>query len=545
MFSLRVRVCANIDSFRTKSWDVFMAGKPKVFVRDATGLVREFGSWDSFAFNFGGIVTVVGLSTLFVSFNFLLGANILLSLLLLLPILLAYYVADTQLGLSMPRSGGDYVFVSRILHPALGLMASWMLVFLLILNPAIFSDLIVTGYIPGLLNALGMTQQTAMFSDTTVRFILDNIIIAASIFLVIIPVRHYSKMQTIFVGLAVIGSIIVPVAFVALGHEGFVAAFNAHSSVPYDAVISKAKSLGFTSYFSLTDTTLAIPGLAFFLVTNWPLAVGGELKNVKRSMPIGMVGAGMFAWIIFFVTAGLYYYVLGPDFAASVGYLVVNSPNDAPFGGTNLLTSILQYVYGLNWVTFLIAISLIAAAFIVIAQSILLSTRHLLAWAFDRVIPNKFASVSDSFGTPVFTTLVLWVVSELVLLVTLYQSSALGLYLNAGVGVPLGYAPALFAAMLFSRRQKSLFNSSPELTKKKIAGVYWVTILGAIGGIGFLAIVAFVLAFPQIGFPITPVNIGFMIGIYLLGFIVYYAGKAYRKSQGLDIELAFKELPPE
>jgi len=81
-------------------------GSPRVFVRDATGLVREFGSWDSFAFNFGGIVTVVGLSTLFVSFNVLTGANLLVALLLILPILIAYTVADTQLGIAMPRSGG-------------------------------------------------------------------------------------------------------------------------------------------------------------------------------------------------------------------------------------------------------------------------------------------------------------------------------------------------------------------------------------------------------------------------------------------------------
>jgi len=205
----------------------------------------------------------------------------------------------------------------------------------------------------------------------------------------------------------------------------------------------------------------------------------------------------------------------------------------------------LQYVYGLNWVTFLIAISLIAACFIVIAQSILLSTRHILAWAFDNVIPNKFASISDRWGTPVFTTLVLWLVSEIVLLVLLFQSTALGIWLNAAVGVPMGYAPALFAAMLFSRRRKDLFGSSPSITRYKIGGIYAITVLGAIAGIGFLAFVAFALVFPQIGYPATPSNIGFMILVYLFGLVVYYAGKYYRKSRGIDIELAFKQIPPE
>jgi amino acid transporter len=527
-----------------------MTSSPRVFIRDATGLVREFGSWDSFAFNFGGIVTVVGLSTLFVSFNVLTGANLLIALLLLLPILVAYFVADTQLGIAMPRSGGDYVYVSRILHPAIGLAASVMLVFLLILNPAIFSELIDTGYVPGLLSAFGYSAQAAMLSDTTVRLVLDNIIIAISIMLVIIPVRWYSKLQTVFVGLALIGSIVVPLALGALGHDGFVAAFNAQSSVSYTGVISKAQSLGYTPYFSWTDTVLTLPGLSFFLVTNWPCVVGGELKNARKSMTIGVVGAGLFAWFLFFITAALYNFVLGPDFAGSLAYLVQNSPSNAPFGGTNILTTILQYIYGTSTptgivVTVLIGASLIAACFIVIAQSILLSTRHIFAWGFDNVIPGKFATINERFGTPVFTTLVLWVVSEIVLWITIFQSSAISVLTNAGLAEAVGYGPALVAAMVFSRRRKDLFDRSPSTTRVKVAGTHLITILGAIGAIGFAAIVVFVAAFPIIGFPISLTNIIFLIAVFLFGAVLYYAARFYRKRQGIDIDMAFKQIPPE
>jgi amino acid transporter len=251
-----------------------MAQKLRVFVREATGLVREFGSWDSFGFNFGGNVVVVGESTLFVTVNYLLGANILASLLVVGPIILAYSIVYTQLGTAMPRSGSDYVYGSRILHPSIGMMGSWMLAFLLILNPAIFSDLITTGYVSGLLNALGMTAEAAWFSNVAVRLVIDSIIIAICVMFVIIPIRHYAKIQTIFIVIALIGAILVPVALLAIGHDGFVAALNARSPVSYDAVIAKAKSLGFTPYFSWTDTVLAIPGLGFYLITTWPCAVG-------------------------------------------------------------------------------------------------------------------------------------------------------------------------------------------------------------------------------------------------------------------------------
>ncbi len=519
--------------------------KPSAFVRDATGLVREFGAWDSFAFQFGGITTAVGISVMFVALNFLLGANIMISLLILLPVLVAYFVVDTQLGISMPRSGSDYIYTSRILHPALGMMAGWMLTFLLILNPAFLSDLAVTGYIPGLLTALGMGSQAAMFSDTTVRLVLDNVIIAFCTLLIVIPIRKYSKFQTLFIVLELAAAILIPIAFLAIGHDGFVSAINARSPVGYTGIISKAESLGYTPHFSWTDTILAIPSLSLFLITNWPCAVAGEIKNVKKSLTFGMMGAGLGSWLIFFITAGLYYAVLGPDFAGSIAYLAINSPSDSPFGSSNLLTTILQYVYGSNWVTFVITIGLIAAVIIVVAQSMLLSTRFIFAWSFDSVIPSKFATVSERFGTPLFSALAVWIISEVVLFIVIYASSALGILLNAAIGVLIGYSPALFAGMLFSRRRKEMFNQAPDITRRKIGGVNVITILGGFAGLGFLTFLAFTAAFPQIGYPITPYNVGFELLIFALGGVVYYIGKWYRAKQGVDIAMAFQQIPPE
>jgi hypothetical protein len=36
-----------------------------------------------------------------------------------------------------------------------------------------------------------------------------------------------------------------------------------------------------------------------------------------------------------------------------------------------------------------------------------------------------------------------------------------------------------------------------------------------------------------------------MIGYWILGILLYYLAKAYRKRQGIDIEAAFREIPPE
>jgi len=521
-----------------------MTKRPSVFVREATGLVRQFSGWDSFAVQFGGDVVVVALATLFVATTYLPGADLVVALLVLLPVLAFYFIAISQVGVAMPRSGGDYVFTSRALHPSLGMAEGWMSVFLLILNPAIFSGLIVTGFMPGLLTAIGMSAPTWL-ADLGVQFVLDNIIIAICFLLVIIPIGQFSKAQTVFILLSLLGAIVVPLALLALGHAGFVAAINARSPISYDSVISTAQSLGFKPEFSWINTILAVPGLCFYLLTLWPLNVGGEIKNVKRNIPIGLIGGTVVAWVLFFVTAVWYYDVLGRDFVSSIAFLATNSPESSPFGSNVLLTSVLQYVYGLSAPTVIIWIGLVAACFIVIAQSILMATRYVLAWAFDNIMPSKLASVSDRFGTPVSATLVLWVVSEIVLIVQLLWSSAIAVWLNAGIGVLLFILSTTIASMVFSRTRKDLLELSPSLTRYKVGGFYLITISGAISSVALVVFLGAVIAFPQVGYPVTPANVAFMILVYVLGAVVYYLAKYYRNTQGMDIALAFKQVPPE
>ena len=519
----------------------------KVFARDATGLVREFNAWDSFGFQYGGIVTVVGLSTLFITFAFLLGANILISLIILLPFLICYYIVESQLAAAMPRSGGDYVYASRILHPSLGMVSGWIQTFLLMLNPAIFSGLIIATYVPGLLSAIGYSSVASWFSGIPVQFVLDNVIIAVCVGLVVIRISQYAVVQRILLALAVLGSILVPLSLAWLGHSGFVSSFNSISPVSYNQVISNAQSAGFHSSFSWLDTILAIPGLGFFLITNWPVQVGGELRNPRKSISFGLFAGFFLAWAIFFITAVLYYNVLGTTFAGSIAFLSTSSSSATatPFGGTIVLTSIIQYIYGLNAVTFLIAISLIAACILVIAQSLLLSTRFVFAWAFDNVIPRRFADVSSSTGTPIFTAMVLWAVAEVALLVELFESSSVGVYLSAALGVVAFPIIGCVAAMLFPKLRKSMYDSAPQITKYKVGGVPLLIIAGVIGFIGFGLITVLTVAYPQAGSPVTASNASFMGGMFVLGALIYFISRAVRKRMGIDLSLSFKEIPPE
>ena len=98
----------------------------EVFARKASGLVREASLLDTFGIGFMNNTLGVGIWTmaswgLFISpqGNMMLG-SLLASLMCIFGIAFVWGF----LGGSMPRSGGDYIANSRIIHPAVGIAMS-------------------------------------------------------------------------------------------------------------------------------------------------------------------------------------------------------------------------------------------------------------------------------------------------------------------------------------------------------------------------------------------------------------------------------------
>ncbi len=103
---------------------------PGLYLRKATGLVREITMGQVIVFNM--LPAVPGLILAF-SLFWILGAfpgvNMILGMVITL--ILAVFIATAfgLLAVAMPRTGGDYILVSRTLHPALGLVSSISLAF--------------------------------------------------------------------------------------------------------------------------------------------------------------------------------------------------------------------------------------------------------------------------------------------------------------------------------------------------------------------------------------------------------------------------------
>ena len=97
-----------------------------LFVRNATGLVRGMSQRASIALNFiPGHPTQTLSAVLFYFLTVFAGANMYLALLLVVPMTLSFSYAFGLLTQMIPRSGGDYMLVSRVIHPLVGVISSF------------------------------------------------------------------------------------------------------------------------------------------------------------------------------------------------------------------------------------------------------------------------------------------------------------------------------------------------------------------------------------------------------------------------------------
>ena len=105
-------------------------GGRNLFVRNATGLVRELNAFDAFNLVFSAVLIPVGITEV-MAFTpiFWPHANMLLSFLLATPLVATCGLVYLYFTGIMPRSGGDYVWVSRTVSPFLGFFVNFSVTF--------------------------------------------------------------------------------------------------------------------------------------------------------------------------------------------------------------------------------------------------------------------------------------------------------------------------------------------------------------------------------------------------------------------------------
>src|ERR1700744_6754521 len=296
---------------------------PKLFIRQSSGLVRNVSVVNALFFNVAAFVGVgLTLYTIFYAlplvpmwkagpFSAYGWASIIAGLFC---ILLALIFAS--LTSVMPRSGGDYVFSSRILHPFLGWLESWTLVIASILIiafevPLVLRNLQITARIIGI-GAGGhfFTHANSWVTDSTGSitgtpgFIASLIVLGVVALICVLPTRSFHRVVTLLAGYGVLCFVAMFVLGLLFTHKhsfdanlphytgGLTSAKIAASGVT--AGVLGAPPQGFLArIFSTSVFPLVLSVLLFQLIGfQYSAYIAGEVRgNVRRGVLIALLGS--------------------------------------------------------------------------------------------------------------------------------------------------------------------------------------------------------------------------------------------------------------
>jgi amino acid transporter len=518
---------------------------PGVFTRASSGLVRQvrtddvmFYGWQQIAL--GYIIFIVA------AWQFYPGAS--MELATLIATVAGLFIAGCYALLSMvyPRSGGDYVFMSRILHPVAGIALSMSLVFWQLFYTGVNGAFLAKFGIAPMLSSLGVQEHSAglinagnFFAGKWGLFIGGLLVIGVFSFVQYRGAGVYFKVQRWASYVTVVSLLVtfVTLALAATGvldfHHNFDAAAGAGA---YDNVI---KAAGDTSHpFSLPQTAFYAAWPAFSL---WfavlSVSFGGEVKDGQRSQLRGMTLAIVTMGVAMMLLMFLYRMAFGSAFMlASTEVPPDQFPlNAAPY--VNLYTGIAGGNPILTVVNSLWVLSLL---FFVGASSLIVSTRSMLAWSLDGMAPKWFSAVSAKFHSPTWAL----ALSAAIALIwnCLYSFTDSILVLGGFLGQCIPFMGVCLAAVIFPFRRKRDFESSSIAYR-------WgkVPVISVVGVLSFVC-VAFV--FYRL---LVDANYGannhlsevMTIAVTVFALIWYAAFRVYRARQGADIKGQFSEIPVE
>ncbi|ARM75183.1 APC family permease [Acidianus manzaensis] len=529
-----------------------MAQRKGLFIRESSGLVREVSPWASLSANFGlvtGGVPILILSWLFTSP----GANWVASFLLMLPPTLGMAFLFYISGVSMPRSGGDYVFNSRAVHPVVGFLNYFGLFVAFGLSLGYYSYLAAQwfGYLfSGLGLAYGNSFYLSLgnwFSSTEGSVIVGIIVVFFSIVLSIIPRVQW---RFIFWGgvITLITSIIMFAFLLQIHPSSFASALDSSTGISnaYNEVIADAQSNGLHYYPVLYATILAGPVIWYYYSWyNLPASWAGEMKQVRRNVLYSIIVAILIIFVYYSIFTYLSLNAFGYKFMTSWSYISNNNINDTVYNNLSSIGDFTPYfalIVNHNILIYLIMfIALWLPNFYSNPPLVTSLVRYLFSWSFDRIIPEKFADVNDRLRAPVKATIVVGAIG--IIGVLLYALNTVVALVDVTVIFEIGYAVFAISTALMPYLRKSLYENTVPV-KRKLLGIPVISLIG----FAVFAFLIFILAYTWGNPVLLPINfatIGSLIVIYAVGGIIFLASKYNNKKKGIDLTLLFQEIPPE
>jgi APA family basic amino acid/polyamine antiporter len=527
--------------------------KQRVFTRDATGLVRDISSLDSFAAGFTGLAAI----SLFLFFPiFMLAApndNVFYTIALMIIPCFAFAANWALLQIVFPRSGGDYVFNTRLLHPSIGLMTDFLVVTSLPLNfpfyiitiLGLFSDLF---NINGIVNSdSGATAIGSTLRGTNFQFIIVTIIVVVTMLFMIGRTRYFFRTQFYFFLASVVILVVLFALLATTSNSAYQGLFTNYFKTSYGSVVHSASTAGFAGTAFAGVTLVGMSQLFFWGTgTNWAGHVAGETRRPQTSLLYAIVGSLALYFVLYFILGSLAFNTFGTNFAYALNYLASTGNSPIPMASGAQFLVLAAPIIGNIWIVAIFFVIIAATSFYIGSLAVIAASRKIFAWSFDRVLPSRFSDISDRFRTPIYSAVLIILITEVYVVLSLYGPGLFAIVSGLGVIYTGIFVIVSFLSGVALPRRKEFFNDAPAVVRRKLGPVPVISIIAGIGLVTTFIILGFGQIAPAFQSGLNAGATAWTFGLFFGGLIFYYLVRAYRQRvNGFDVSLVFREIPPE
>ena len=538
--------------------------RPTLFLRKATGLVRGWSVRDSMIYACLS-TNVITLGLVEFAYQDAIPNSQLLTAVLISGVWVSFLViAYSGLVVTIPWAGGDYVWQSRILGSGLGfVMAATGWWFILWLWAPIYGSVLSEEFFQPLWATFNSASGAAWFASKNGTFVVTLITVAIAGVLVSLGMSGYARVQKwCFYG-GLLGVLIMVIIMLAVSKDTFISSFNAETAKLFgfkDAYAGTLKdagssAIGYTpSPFGITgafgQSMLLVPMLMFYLLwPNWGTTLYGEVRGASD---FKRVFSGMFfgLWttvLLSVILLVLFAKFFGFNFYQDVNALWIDNAygTASPHAMPIFPYPVMLVGWAVHSQVFQVILILLMSLwfFAWVGTLFLSSTRVIFAAAFDRILPDGAAQVSEKRRVPVWS-LVLMLLPAIGLAALYSYNSTFHTYtLDATLVIAVTYLFSAIAVVILPFRKPDLWAASPA-SKLKLLGVPIVPAAGVItiGLIGYCL-------YEWLSNSAYGVNnndsLIYMGAMYVLALVIYLVARVIRSRQGIDLSLINKEIPVE
>jgi amino acid transporter len=439
--------------------------------------------------------------------------------------------------------------------------------FILAMWAPIYGAILKLEFFQPLAALFGSADGVDFFGSDNGTLFVSIVVVILTAGLVALGMAGYARIQRWCLYAGLLGFAIMAVLMVVSSQTDFQAAFDRASSSlfgvsgAYDKTIADAATndlftgsldplaMGDNFGDTLMATLAMIPFMMFWILyPNWGSTLYGEVRGSGdfRKVLRGMLGG---IWVT--AILAIVFVLLA---AKTFGWLFFNATNvnfiNWFYGYTTTDPTVPIWSYPPLLVSYLIDNTIFQIAMVILFGAwflgwsgtlFLSSTRMIFAAAFDRVLPESAARVSEGRGVPIVALLYIMIPAVLVSIAYSYSAEVRALTLDATLVIAVTFLGSSVAATILPWYKPRIFDNSPVAHLKMV-----ISGAGLITSIILAWTIYLWLSDPLYGIGVGNTNsIIFLGALYGLAALVYVGARLYRRSQGVDLDAIHGEIPAE